>query len=98
MTIQAGGESITLDRYCDTIYAIDETFVADDGVQLLGRIDNRSVSAEEAVPRRIVHISTKDTIEEGIAQSNISQLQMEHALFDGRRGLELARNILRKGF
>ncbi|QPX62595.1 DNA helicase [Arthrobacter phage Wollypog] len=96
MTITAGGESLTLDRYCDTIFAIDETFVADDGVQLLGRIDNRSVTAEEAVPRQVIHIATKDTIEEGIAQSNIDQLQMEHMLLDARRGVELAKNILRR--
>lgn len=96
MTITAGGESLTLDRYCDTIFAIDETFVADDGVQLLGRIDNRSVTAEEAVPRQVIHIATKDTIEEGIAQSNIDQLQMEHLLLDARRGIELAKNIIRR--
>lgn len=96
MTITAGGESLTLDRYCDTIFALDETFVADDGVQLLGRIDNRSVTAEEAVPRQVIHISTKDTIEEGIAQSNMDQLQMEHRLLDSRRGIELAKNIIRK--
>jgi SNF2 family DNA or RNA helicase len=96
MTITAGGESLTLDRYCDTIFAIDETFVADDGVQLLGRIDNRSVTAEEAVPRYMIHLATKNTIEEGIAQSNIDQLQMEHMLLDSRRGVELAKNILRR--
>lgn len=96
MTITAGGESLTLDRYCDTIFAIDETFVADDGVQLLGRIDNRSVTAEEAVPRQVIHIATKGTIEEGIAQSNIDQLQMEHMLLDSRRGVALAKNILRR--
>jgi SNF2 family DNA or RNA helicase len=96
MTITAGGESLTLDRYCDTIFALDETFVADDGVQLLGRIDNRSVTAEEAVPRQVIHIATKDTIEEGIAESNVDQLQMEHNLLDARRGVELAKNIIRK--
>lgn len=96
MTITAGGESITLDRYCDTIFAMDETFVADDGVQLFGRIDNRSVSAEEAVPRQVIHIHTKGTIDEAIADSNVSQLEMEHMLLDARRGVELAKNILRK--
>jgi SNF2 family DNA or RNA helicase len=96
MTAQAGGESITLDRYCDTIFALDESFVADDGLQLLGRIDNRSVSAEESVPRRVIHLSTKGTIEEGIAQSNISQLEMEHLLLDSRRGIELAKSIMSK--
>lgn len=96
MTSQAGGESITLDRYCDTIFCLDESFVADDGLQLMGRIDNRSVSDDEAVPRKMIHISTKHTIEEGIAESNISQLEMEERLLDARRGAESLRLINRR--
>lgn len=98
LNTQAGGESITLDKYCDTIFVLDETFVADDQVQLHGRIDNRSVSAEEAVPRQYIYIHTKDTIEEGIAMSNISQLEMEHNLLDRRRMTEMAVQFTRRLF
>lgn len=92
----AGGESITIDRYCDTMFILDETFVADDQLQLYGRIDNRSVSAEEAVPRRFIHVLTKGTIDEEIASSNMSQLEMEHTLLDARRGLSMAKAFIRK--
>jgi len=92
----AGGESITVDRYCDTMFILDETFVADDQAQLYGRIDNRSVSAEDAVPRRFIHILTKGTIDEAIAESNLSQLEMEHLVLDKRRGLEISKLFIRK--
>lgn len=96
MNTQAGGESITLDRYCDTMILLDDTFVADDTLQVYGRIDNRSVSAEEAVPRQFIHLMTKGTIEEAIAESNMTQLEIEHMLLDSRRGVELAKAFLRK--
>lgn len=92
----AGGESITIDRYCDTMFILDETFVADDQLQLYGRIDNRSVSAEDAVPRRFIHILTRGTIDEQIASSNMSQLEMEHNILDARRGLSIAKAFIRK--
>lgn len=96
MNTYAGGESITVDRYCDTMFILDETFVADDQAQLYGRIDNRSVSAEEAVPRRFIHILTKGTIDEAIAESNLNQMQMEHLILDKRRGLEISQLFVRK--
>lgn len=92
----AGGESITIDKFCDTMFILDETFVADDQVQLYGRIDNRSVSAEDAVPRRFIHILTKGTIDESIAVSNMNQLEMEHNILDDRRGLSIAKAFIRK--
>lgn len=98
LNTQAGGESITLDKYCDTIFILDETFVADDQVQLHGRIDNRSVASKDAVPRQYIYIHTKDTIEEGIAMSNIDQLQMEHNLLDRRRMQDMAIQFTRRKF
>lgn len=96
MNTYAGGESITVDRYCDTMFILDETFVADDQAQLYGRIDNRSVSAAEAVPRRFIHILTKGTIDERIAESNLTQLQIEHMILDKRRGIEISKLFTRK--
>lgn len=96
MNTYAGGESITVDRYCDTMFILDETFVADDQAQLYGRIDNRSVSAAEAVPRRFIHILTRGTIDERIAESNLTQLQIEHMILDKRRGLEISKLFTRK--
>lgn len=96
MNTYAGGESITLDKYCDTMFILDETFIADDNLQLYGRIDNRSVTAEEAVPRYFIHLCTKDTIDEQIAEGNLDQLAMEHNLLDSRRGVEFAKTLIRR--
>lgn len=96
MNTAAGGESITIDGYCDTMFILDETFIADDNSQLYGRIDNRSVTAEEAVPRYFIHIATKGTIDEAMYENNVSQLEMEHKLLDARRGLEYARTLVRE--
>lgn len=96
MNVAAGGESITLDKYCDTMFILDETFTADDQLQVYGRIDNRSVSAEDAVPRRFIHITTRDTVDEGIAEANLNQMNLEHMLLDHRRGVETAKMFLRR--
>ena len=90
----AGGASITLDRHCDTIFAIDQTYKVDDQTQLFGRIDNRSVTGPESVPRSLIYIHTKDTIDLKMARNNAAQREMQHKLYDARRGVELARLVL----
>lgn len=83
--------SITLDAWCDEMFVLDETFVEDDQVQLRGRIDNRG----ERVAVRVFHyIRTKDTIDQTIAEDNLSQAQMQDQLLDGRRGIEIAQRLL----
>lgn len=94
LNTMAGGASITLDRHCDTIFALDQTYKVDDQTQLFGRIDNRSVTGAESVPRSLVYIHTKDTIDLKMAQNNMSQREMQHKLWDERRGVELARLVL----
>lgn len=90
----AGGASITLDRFCDTIFAVDQTYKVDDQTQLFGRIDNRSVTGPESVPRSLIYIHTKDTIDMKMAKNNMDQREMQHKLYDERRGVELARLVL----
>jgi hypothetical protein len=90
----AGGASITLDRHCDTIFALDQTYKVDDQTQLFGRIDNRSVTGPESVPRSLIYIHTKDTIDLKMAKNNAAQREMQHELYDARRGVELARIVL----
>lgn len=91
LNTKAGGESITLDRYCDEMFIMDETWVDDDIVQLRGRIDNR---AGDIRPRFYHYIRTKDTIEEEIANLNMSQAEVQATLLDRRRGVEVARRLL----
>ena len=87
----AVASSITLDAWCDEMFILDETFVEDDQVQLRWRIDNRG--ARIAV--RVFHyLRTRGTIDERIAEDNLSQAAMQDQLLDGRRGLEVARRLL----
>lgn len=93
LSITAGGESITLDEYCEEMIILDETHVEDEMVQLRGRIDNRG---DKVATRMYHYIRTEETIEEGIAQSNIDQADMQAALLDRRRGVDVAVRLLRR--
>jgi chromodomain-helicase-DNA-binding protein 7 len=90
---KAGGVSIDLDAWCDEMFILDETWVSDDQVQLEGRIDNRS--GREA-NRTFYYIRTEETVEEAIAESNLSQDEMQKELLDRRRGAEVASRIIQK--
>lgn len=90
---KAGGVSIDLDAWCDEMFILDETWIADDQVQLEGRIDNRT---GRVAPRTFYYIRTSGTIEEEIAESNLSQDEMQKKLLDSRRGVETAIRIIKK--
>lgn len=87
----AGGVSLDLDRYCDEMFILDETFVADDQEQVEGRIDNRS---GRVATRTYWYVRTEGTIEEDIAKSNIGQDELQKNLLDRRRGIEVAERLL----
>lgn len=90
----AAGESLTLDRYCDTMFILDKTDVWDDQAQLHGRIDNRSVTEEESVPRSFIYILTEGTIDLEIEERSLEQLVLQHRTLDARRGVELRKTHL----
>jgi len=92
LSTTAGGMSIELDAWCDEIYIIDETWTADDQRQAEGRIDNRS---GRVAPRTFWYAITRDTIEETVFESNLSQNRAQFEMLDGRRGVELALHLLR---
>lgn len=87
----AGGVSLDLDHYCDEMFIMDETFVADDQEQLEGRIDNRS---GRVANRTFWYVRTEDTIEEQIAKTNIGQDELQKDLLDRRRGAQAAERLL----
>jgi len=89
----AGGESITLDNFCDEMFILDETWIADDQLQLEGRIDNRSQA--RLVPRTFHYIRTRETVEEGIQMLNQSQEETQRMLLDKRRGVEFAMELIK---
>lgn len=87
-----GGVAIDLDAWCDEMIIMDETFIADDQVQLEGRINNRSGRVS---PRMWWYLRTANTIEQKIAESNYAQHATQHNLLDGRRGVKVALHLLR---
>ena len=92
LNTMTGGESIELDAWCDEMVIVDETFVADDQVQLEGRINNRS---GRVAPRTWWYLTMADTVEERIAEGNWTQHNLQHKLLDGRRGVQTALHLIR---
>lgn len=89
---QTGGVAIDLDAWCDEMVILDETYVADDQVQLEGRINNRSGRVS---PRMWWYVRTAGTIEQKVAESNYAQHATQHNLLDGRRGVKVALHLIR---
>jgi SNF2 family DNA or RNA helicase len=93
MNTKAGGASLTLDAYCDEMFIMDETWVHDDIVQLMGRINNRG----KRIAVRIFHFfRTEGTIDERVAIQNDEQNEMQSRILDGRRGRQFAISLLRR--
>lgn len=91
---KTGGVALDLDAWCDEMVVVDETYVADDQVQLEGRINNRSGRIS---PRTWWYLVCEDTVEQAIAEGNYNQHDLQHKLLDGRRGVELALHLIRGG-
>ena len=89
---QTGGVSIDLDAWCDEMIILDETWIADEQVQLEGRINNRSGRVS---PRMWYYVRTENTFAQQVAERNYSQHDMQHKLLDGRRGVKLALHLIR---
>jgi SNF2 family DNA or RNA helicase len=93
MNTKAGGASLTLDAHCDEMFILDETWIHDDQVQLMGRINNRG---ERIAVRTFHFFRTEETVDEGIALSNDEQNTMQSRLLDARRGNQVALSLLRR--
>lgn len=91
---KTGGVAIELDAWCDEMVILDETYIADDQVQLEGRINNRS---GRVAPRSWYYFMTEGTVAESIHQANQNQHDLQHQLLDGRRGVETALHLIRGG-
>lgn len=93
MNTKAGGASLTLDEQCDEMFIMDETWVHDDTVQLIGRINNRG----SRIVQRIFHFfRTEDTIDVRLAVQNDEQNSMQSQILDGRRGKEFALSLIKR--
>lgn len=89
---KTGGVSLDLDAWCDEMVILDEMWLADDQVQLEGRINNRS---GRVASRTWWYVRTEDTIEQRIADDNWRQHNLQHALLDGRRGVTVALHLIK---
>lgn len=87
-----GGVSIDLDAWCDEMVILDETFIADQQVQLEGRINNRSGRVS---PRMWHYLRTAATMDQKLAEGNWAQHDLQHKLLDGRRGVKTALHLIR---
>lgn len=92
MQTVTGGVSLTMDRYCDEMLILDETWKDDDQTQLKGRIDNRE---GEIRPRTAHYVRTLGTIDEAIAKLNESQDNLQKKVLDKRRGVDVALRLVR---
>jgi SNF2 family DNA or RNA helicase len=90
LATKAGGVSLTLDQADDVIF-LDETFDPDDQTQVEDRADRVSRSNHQVT---IWYVRSLDTLEEAIAADNEDMNTMQHALLDGRRGVDRARKLM----
>lgn len=82
----AGGVSITLDA-ADDMVIMDETWVPDEQEQVEDRVHRASNITHQV---DVWYVRTKDTIEEGIADTNADKAENNHVVLDAQRGLKFA--------
>ena len=92
LNTKAGGSAITLDA-ADEMVFIDETWIPDDQEQAEGRIDNRRPE-EKIVQRRYRYLRTIGSVDEGIAVVNAVRGADSFHVLDGRRGVNLFREVM----
>lgn len=88
----AGGVSLTLDR-ARTIILHDETWIDDDQKQVEARIIPTTAEAAR-VASSVYYLRSLGTIDEGISRTNLTAADLIAAVMDGRRGVELAKQLL----
>lgn len=86
----AGGTAIDLDAHCDELFFMDETFIPDEQEQVEDRIHR--VSRIHNVTIHYLH--AKGSIDEKIANMNVSKDAIQKKILDGRRSVAFAKRIL----
>lgn len=89
LNTMAGGVSITLDR-ADDMVIMDETFVPDDQEQVEDRVHRTSRTDHQVT---IYYVRSEGTIERELAGTNMIKDDRQKRSLDGRRGIEVARNL-----
>jgi len=90
LNAKAGGVSVTLDA-ADEVHCLDELWNPEDQEQL----EDRAHRASRMHQVRIYHYRAEGTIDDVIAEDVEGKRQAQHAVLDGRRGMEYARSLIR---
>jgi hypothetical protein len=90
MNAKAGGVSITLDA-ADFLFQLDEMFPPEANEQLHRRIFRRS----RVHAARVVYFRSEGTIDENVAGAVGATLAEQLKVLDGRRGLQVVREVIR---
>lgn len=92
LNIMAGGESINLDRCCDELVFLDETFIPDDQEQVENRIHRMSNTDHQVT---IWYVRSRGTVEEDICRITEGRGALTKGRLDGARGIETYRRLLK---
>jgi SNF2 family DNA or RNA helicase len=92
LNTMAGGVAIDLDNHCDELFFMDETFVPDDQEQVEDRIHRVSRIHQVSIH----YLYARGSIDEKIANMNISKDQIQKKVLDGRRGVAFALRLLKE--
>lgn len=90
LNAKAGGVSVTLDA-ADEVHCLDELYNPEDQEQL----EDRAHRASRNHQVTIYHYRSEGTIDEQIATNVEGKRQAQHAIMDGRRGVEYARELIK---
>lgn len=90
LNAKAGGVSVTLDA-ADEVHCLDELWNPEDQEQL----EDRAHRASRMHQVRIYHYRTEGTIDDVIAGNVEEKRQAQHAVLDGRRGLDYVRSLIK---
>lgn len=92
LNAKAGGVSVTLDN-ADEVHMLDELWDPGDNIQIEDRIHRRS-RGKDRLPARIVQYRTEGTIDTNIGEDVEQRRQAQHAVLDGRRGMDYVRTLV----
>lgn len=88
LNTNAGGVSITLDKFADDVVIMDETWVPDEQTQVEDRV-HRTSNPDHFV--NVYYVRSRNTVEEEIAAAVAEKDDTQLRILDGERGVEWAK-------
>lgn len=91
LSTQAGGTSLTLDKWVDDVVVDDETWIEDDQEQAVDRFHRTGRTDHQVMVYRLI---SRGTIDERIVESNDALDEIQKKILDGRRGVSYVKQYL----